>query len=956
MLRNVAGQLERRRPLPPRARLLILQLCYKKSRNAWTRDYSASNSAALQSLSIEYHAATSNGNLRLTSTHLPNDRTSQQNAFIPLQNRSKPTQESVSTKKTSKKLLEHMAASHVLQKVLGRAEDVEYWKTRIAGFRTFRLSVVLLQELMRQEAFESNESSELLPLLPTEDEMDRILKHPRLAIHSREALDYYVYVLRGRDDEERCQRFLEKRFFVPQFVFNFLIRPTADFIDTGTLLAMIESCHMYFDAAERAKMREKMQAGLRVRNHRRVQKDMSGQRFVIDHANFDLIMRLLAAQCLRLEPRYIILLADRASRHIERMSSRTNDARKMHLWQCKAFNGCLQAVRPQPRLQTVQQSMPNVYFWEAQRILLTMSGTLPKPLLISRAGFRAIRDVLSGLPKNYTEVHSSLRHAPGWPPYLQPGHGMDELSDPEDNWSRTVSAGMLMQEAGYSKEQLDMAVDILQGMAVDGAPTIQQRKAVGKGRGIGVWEASIRATRNAQEAWGRFRDPPELGLKPGLHEYAAMFEKLMMREVEPESGFLPGDKALNFSTQHEANLAEFERARLRPPSVSELYGDMKLAGVRPQGACLRTLVANADSLETAHQYLRDSSENGETLQNLMADEPDPSLLRNVPLSMFAAYIKSCLQVEGLRGNRPLMRAIRLSEVRLQGVRSRWMAFVWGIILKDLSQHHRALRISLTDQLGLISRVADTIETRAGLQLSSFTQFNKCVRKAIRREARELIASETTDNEKVQRGIWQALCKQRLSAVHGTDHGGNQLDTAASDLSPRDLSKTATTTTVLQNVGGRMKAMFWGLATRERDVQRHLDPYPIAPLERLSLRGDVVRSEHAYEYMLSLGYLGEFDEMGRFLDWLIRQWGHADIVSALGELDEPPPYADFFETLCVFRLVAEPMLDKSVGISLLQNMNDSGLDWVWPDDEAVKTYAELQNDGSIGTLWQAVDLA
>ncbi|KAG5985166.1 hypothetical protein E4U55_000802 [Claviceps digitariae] len=799
---------------------------------------------------------------------------------------------------------------------------------------------------MRQEELESKDLSEILPLLPTEDDMDIIMKHPDLANYSREALDYYIYVLRGRDDQERCQRFLEKRVFVPQFVFNFLVRPSADFIDAGILLAMIESCQMYFDVAEKMKM----QAGMRIRNHCSAEKDISGQRLDIDQANFDLIMRLLVAQCLRLEPRYVIVLADEAARHIERMPSRIDNPRKLYFRQCQAFNGCLEAFRPQPRLQTVQQSMPNIYFWEAHRILLTVSASMPQPLLISRAGFRAIRVVLSGLPKNLTEVHSSTRHAPGWPPYLQPGHGMDEVSDPEDNWSRAVGAGMLMQEAGYPKDPLDDAVDILQGMAVDGAPTIQQRNAIDKGRDIGVWEASIRATRNAQEAWGRFRNPPEWGLKPSLPQYAAMFEKLTMREVEPDSGLLPGDKALNFPTQHEANLTEFEQARLRPPSVSELYQDMKLAGVYPDGACLCTLVSNAESLETAHQYLRDSLGNDEALRNLMADEPQPHLLRKVPLSLFAAYVKACLRVEGQRGIRQLIRAVRLSEVRLRGDRSRWMAFIWGIILKDLSQHRKALSISLMDQLSLFSRVADIIETRAGVQLSCFTQFNKCVRKAMRREGINLFACDTADSDKVQRDNFQALYNERVSAVDETDHGGNQRDVAAAGESgPQDLPKIAATTAVLQQVGSRMKTMFWALAKREQDVQRLLDAHPIAPLERLSVRGDVVRSEHAYAYMLSLGYLGQFAEMGRFLNWLIQQWGHSDVVSALGELDEPPSYADFFETLCVFRLVAEPMLDKSVVTSILQDIANSGLNWPWPDDEVIKTYAELHTDKLICTL-------
>ncbi|KAG5928772.1 hypothetical protein E4U42_008027 [Claviceps africana] len=846
-----------------------------------------------------------------------------------------------------------MAASHLLHKVLGRTEDVQGWKRRIASLRNSKLPIVLLQEVICEEEFESNEPSDILPLLPTKDELDRNLEHLGLAAsRGREALDYYIYVLRGRDDKERCQRFLEKRFFVPQFVFNFLVRPSANFIDTGTLLAMIESCQMYLDATERAKML----AGIKVRNQGRGEKVVSGQKLELDQANFDLIMRLLVVQCLRLEPRYIVMLADKAARHIEGMSSGTDNPRKLYLRQCKAFNGCLQVFQPQRRFQTVQRSMPNTYFWEAQRILLTMSAGLTKPLLISGAGFRAIRNVLSGLPKNYTEANSSARHAPGWPPYLQPGHGMDELSDPEDNWSRAVSAGMLMQEAGYSKDQLDTAVDVLQGMAADGAPTIQQRNVIDKGRRVGVWEASIRATRNAQEAWGRFRNPPGSERKPGLHEYAAMFEKLTMRDAEPESGVLPGDKALNFPTQHEANLTEFERARLSPPSVSELYRNMRLAGIHPEGACLRTLVANAESLETAHQYLSDSWGNREAVRNLMTEEPRAQLLRNVPLSLFAAYIRACLRVQEQKGNGQLMRAIRLSEARLQGDRSRWMTFVWGVILKDLSQHHKALRISLTDQLCLISRVADTVETRAGLQLSSFTQYNKCVRKAIWRQASNLLTSDAAGDDKIQLGILQALRDQGSPGMLKARKYSRQRDGAVSDLGPDDSAKIATTTAVLQEVAGRMRSMFWALAERERDVQRHLGSYSVAPLERMGVRGDVIRSEHVYEYMLSLGYLGQFVEMARLVNWLVQQWGDPDVVSALEDVEEPPPYADFFETLCVFRLVAEPMLDNRVVRSLVQTMADSGLAWTWPDDEAVKAFAELNNDGSICTLWRTADPA
>lgn len=899
----------------------------------------------MQQSLIEYHPATESH--RRQSVDLQNDRKLQRDAYDRPRSRNQAVHRSSHAQKTAMGLLEHMPASYLP----GREDDVQYWRRRIANIRSIRSPIVLLQEIMRQQDSESNGSSEVPSLLPTQKEMNNILKHPALAFHDRAALDFYIYILRGRDDDERCRRYLERTTSTPLFIFKFLIRPSSNFSDTSTLLAMIESFHSYYDGVERAKVNARMKS----RDKCPAQKGQSDKNLKMDRANFNLIMRLLVGHCLRLEARFIVKLADIASQYIQHMTTPADESRKLYLTQCDLFNRCLQIFRPQPHIQAVQQSIPNVYFWEAQRILLTMSAGLVKPLLISRDGFRAIRHVLSGQPKNYTEAHSSARHAPSWPPYLQPGHGMDELSDPEDNWSRTVSAGMLMQEAGFSKDEMDDAVDILQGVALDGTPTIHQRSVIGKGRIIGVWEASIRATRNAHEAWQRFKNPPEAGMKPGIHQYAAMFEKLVLREVEIDSRTLPGDKALNFSTQHEANLAEFERARLHPPSVSELYQTMKLAGIAPEGSCLRILVANAESLETAHQYLRDSHKKNKANISLTSDVPDPSSLMVVPLKLFAAYIQVCLRVEGRRGTNQLTRAIRLTEVKLSDVRSRWTTFIWGLILKNLSQHNRALRISFTEQLDLMTHVADTIENCSGLQLSSFTQFNKCVRKATRRLVNKLFASDFDSENEEQRGFLQALYCQTCHAVQDNKLRSRS-DSTANESSQDDIPRIAATTALLQKASSKMKSMFWTLAERERVAQRHLGPYQVTPLERLSSRRDAIRSNHAQEYMLTLGYLGQFDEMARLLEWLIQEWGQCDVVSALSELDEPPPYADFFEMLCVFRLVAEPMLGNGIVASLLQKMADTRLNWTWPDDEAVKTYADLHSDESIGTLRRAVELA
>jgi hypothetical protein len=162
--------------------------------------------------------------------------------------------------------------------------------------------------------------------------------------------------------------------------------------------------------------------------------------------------------------------------------------------------------------------------------------------------------------------------------------------------------------------------------------------------------------------------------------------------------------------------------------------------------------------------------------------------------------------------------------------------------------------------------------------------------------------------------------------------------------------------LLEEARRRLKEMFWTLARKEHHAQAHLEGYHIAPLEAMNSRKDVVRSDHAHEYMLTLAYLGAFEEMRKLLEWLIQQWGRLEVASALDDMDDVPPNADFFETLCVFRLVAEPMLCKERVSTLLQAMADSRLDWTWPDEKAVKAYAELHDDESMNTLLRVVELA
>ncbi|KAJ6441151.1 prefoldin subunit 3 [Purpureocillium lavendulum] len=824
----------------------------------------------------------------------------------------------------------------ILRKVLGSESDSLHWKRKVAEARSLRLPIILLQMMMREEAQRTGDGS-LLELLPDDREWRRLLDLVCKTGYTKKQLDEYCFILQGGSDDERCRRLLALGTPGPMFLFTFLLRSSSRLTDVPTLAKLIDSCHVYYAVRQQRQRRQGPESTAAAA--------LTEKALSLGQDKFDLTMRLLTRQCLRLEPRLIVKVAEVAARHLQGVASYAEEPRKLYLVQCEVFNKCLRIFRPQADPQSVQRSLPNAYFWEAQRTLLAVSDSLEKPLLLDRGGFRAIREVLAGQPKNHTEVHSSSRHAPTWPPYLQPGDGMDERADPEENWSRTVSAGMLMQEAGFAKDEHDDALDILQGMTTDGSPTIQQRALMRHGRHVGVWEASIRATRNAQEAWERFQNAPEgSSTKPGPQEYAAMLEKLVLREADAGSRLQPGDKALNFATHHEANLAEFERARLRPPSVAQLYHHMRLNGVKPRDNGLRILVANAESLDTAHRYLRESTERGRVVRALMADEPEPESLRAVPMGLFAAYIQACSRAEGKRGGRQLMRAVRFAETRLAGDQSRWGPYVWGLILKNLSQHHRALRMSLSEQVDMFLHVVDRIDRSHGVQLATFVQLAKCIRKATRREVVRLLA-DLGSGETTKRNPLRQLYDVQATAA----------PTSADEHRTKPHSATARTPLfLLRTAAARMKEIFHDLVDRENKGREFLDVQSVGPLERISARMDPVRSDHVHEYVLSLAFVGEFGEMARTLQWAAEQWGQEDVVEAMLGLDEPPAHGDFFEALCAFRLLAAPMLDRTAVESVRAATTGLPLGWTWPDDEAVAAYAEMQHDESMAALRGVLD--
>ncbi|KAH7154935.1 hypothetical protein B0J13DRAFT_544362 [Dactylonectria estremocensis] len=818
-----------------------------------------------------------------------------------------------------------LSPSHLLESLLVNHHPDDGVRKNTAMIRSFRLPVVLMQIRLRQEAEADPEhNSEILELLPSKKQWQKVMDIMYKNGHTKETLDHYLYILLGANDEERCRRFLEQDTPKPLFILSFLLRAGSSIRNVAALNGLLRYYRDRSCSTPRQDGADSAFAGeTRATRSRLAMLNMAPD-------EFSRLMSRFAHHCRRLEPRLLTTLADIVANRIKWHQQSLDPPTKIYHVQCGLFNSALGTFASRAGLASRHKQAPNAYFWEAQRILLEMSDQLAKPLLVDKAGFMAIRAVLAGLPKNQAEIHSAMRHSQTWPPYLRPGDGMDEKMEPDEAWTRTVRAGAMMQEAGFSKDQNDEALDVLQGLAYDGTPAIQQRTPVDIKKQLRVWAASIKATRNAQEAWGRFQQPPKKGQKPGLEEYAAMFEKLVARDADSTVSSVPGNNSLNFPVLQEENLAEFEKARLRAPSVDELYEKMKLGGILPSGQCLRILVSNADSLPTAHRYLMQSTMLRHQWLSLLSNNPDPEALGEVPLNIFAAYIGVCAR-DTEQPRRKMVRAMRLIEIRLEREPRLWAPYLWEPILKNLGQHHVSLGISLGEQLRLTMQLVRRIQESHGFPLSLFHQFSRCLKRILRREAVALLA-DTKSEDGATTNPLGLLYDPDAREVQATEQHDPACEPPMSDHSEDDSPLA-----LVRRAAGCLKELFYELVAEEKKRQALLGSNEVSRLDAMLLRRDPVSAPIVHDYMLSLAFAGEFEEMARVVKWLMLEWGKGSLIEEMGALDEVPLEADMLDTLCAFRAFAEPMLEHAMTNSVLDALNTSLVGWTWPDDELVQGY-------------------
>ncbi|KAM5352014.1 hypothetical protein ACJ41O_004737 [Fusarium nematophilum] len=804
----------------------------------------------------------------------------------------------------------------LLRKYLATDRPSRNMQRQAAEIRSMRLPIVLIQmHLRRQVNADLENNRDIAESLTPEDQWQRLMEVLNHNGHSQEDLERYLDILFANGDEERCQRFLADDSPKPTFILSYLLRLGSSFSEISTLDGMIG----YF------KMRLRSTTDS-LPSRDPTLKYMGRARSAMDKLapeDFTQILERLAFHCRRIEPRRLMSLVEAVAEFIMRYEAKSQNPKETYHAQCKFFNVALDAVAGRMGSGPQRKATPYAFIWEAQRVLLGMSGALPEALLVDRNGFKAIRAVLAGMPKNRDEMHSARRHSQTWPPYLQPGDGMDEVMEPDESWTRVVRAGMMMQEAGFPKGEVDFALDVLQGLAHDGTPTIQQRKPISPDHELASWAASIRATRNAHEAWERFKHPPEPDMKHGPDEYAAMFQRLFAREAEADRDTLPGDTALNYPTQDQINLTELEKSRLQPPKPTELYDMMRRARVKPNEACLTILLSNADSLDKAHRYLLDCANQRNALVNLTLPSPTSDSLKYIPLPIFSAYIDACSRIPSPRG-RNMLRAIRLAELRLSRKHQNWASYVWTPILKNLGQHHFGLRINLEAQLRLLLYLVDRIDATHGMTLLLFNRFTLSLRKILRREVEKLSAAVELNSADLS----------SLAVLY--DIGAEKAGVA-----PKQMSEVwdDSALSLIRSAGSRMKGLFYGLVVQERDRVRQGDHSEVARLDGMRARRDPVMAPHAHDLMLALAFAGEFEEMVEVLRWLIREWSPRRVREELESLDEVPRDLDMLETLCAFRAFAEPMVKRQELDAVLSDFNRYGVTWEWPDDNTVDGYIE-----------------
>lgn len=715
---------------------------------------------------------------------------------------------------------------------------------------------------------------------------------------TRERVDQWIWILSGEDGDIRVQRLVSTDEPQPIFLLLVLLR-SETFRKAESISSLIQFAskhHMALtgNSADSPDHRQRM----------------------LNISQFNILLRRLIHHVQIVHPQSIVTVARLAANYIKCIPN--DPHHKHHITdyhdQCTVYNTALFCLK---RPASINPLANMEFNWRAQKTLLAMSDGLRKPLIINKASYQAIRQVLVGLKKSGEERAVALRYARSWPPYRQDFDGRDTRRTIEDDRSRSVKAGVLMKEAGYAADDYDRALDILGGTN-DGSPTIQTRSLppkqwTGKAEDQNIyssWAMSIRATRNSQEAWRAFnRFVEKSGLEPTLQVYNEMFVKLQAAPVDPESSWdlLPGDARETFPV-HDANYSQYELARLSPPTVSELYAEMIDRGIRPGGHGLHSLIINARSLEEGLRYLQDSGVPSDIVESLAAYKISFSQsLRRVPLLSFSSYIRLLCRLQPNRqghhefSSHELHRiryAIGLVSMRLTPDTTEGATFrpPWYAILRALARHHIAVQNG----------------TAVENDLEALRLFMKTLRSARR--------GIGIDSE-----LFILLCRVIQKAALSRLKSLSEMERLHAPLLPQEQQLLAKITSIFSQL---TKPLHEEAAASSSILNLQ---YPIGP-------------PHLHAYMRALAFLQARDAMTDLVFWMIDNYSY---VNQEAERYSNRGQTMIAKTFCAFHAFAGPALEEHVHQELTDRMDrliaDSA-NWRWPTAEEVETYASADAGG------------
>lgn len=780
----------------------------------------------------------------------------------------------------------------------------------VARSRSKRLSVVVHQHVLRQHEVKMETSiSAFLNDPELWESRFKGMGHRGLG---RSDLDHWLWILRAEDTDTKVERLVSTDRHIPIFVLMAILR-TDEYMRKGSSLVKL------YDYIARNYFRSDPTApqDLSKRPH------SSNKAFNMTAAHFMVIVKRLVHHCLKTWPSSIVTVARLVVSYMRTIAPHTKpnktNRRTGYGLRCCVFNHALCSFRRVSSLSPLGHLQHN---WKAQKILLGFSAGLPRPLIIDRWSYRAIRVILLGLKKSQAERRTAVRHAQTWPPYRKRLDGTEEREDPENWLSRSVKAGILKRHDGYADNLSDPALETLGGHGLGDSITIQTRSGAprfwsGNHSSLSVfsaWAAKVKATRNAYEAWQLCQEPPLPNIKPNFQVYAEMFAKLLSAEIDYTSAILPGSAKEVYPPNH-TNLTEFERERLRPLSVDDLYERMLRDGNRPVKHCLTLLIRNAPTVEKAAQYLRDSPLNREAVESLtQALSPTYESLKQIPVRVFDAYVGLLCarqarrrwnpdpnvashrpRPEVLAGYDRLKRAVQLVCVRAGPRRSPAPA-PWHTVMRALAHRRLVLRPWCNqeqdniDALGMMLSLFNAYKMSEGMHPIPFDCLARCTFNALGRDGTP--AAMVKNAERLILTAHQAL-KSTL----------------------REL--TSPVQAPSESIADSLPPLYHELS-----------------------------AAHIRTYMLTLARLGDVDEAVQVIEWVLLSWDQSPAILTQARDPDHRQWAMLGEAFICFRAFAEGRVSKEIMSRIearFEELKGKGSAWLWPREEDVEDYVERKSE-------------